>query len=406
MAHKKAKAKDRPEPEMFTIFADILQETEATDGHEGAILINCGSSKNIWLPVSQLEFYGERGDVDVPITLPDWLADDNGLFDGQNDPDTREATHIGEAVDNITESVTPPAQPEKFFYFTAKVEHVYEGKYAFLVTNKQGNTATLEFEKGSVSYIGQEDIDLQEGYEGMEFTVSYELALEKHLPEFLGIETVFTVSATEEAVPTEPYKPAATMPYNHCLRRETVEAVVKLTDEERLSYGKEMVEALRERAENKKTASFYSGKAKSAEDEAYRIMEVLEDDEEKRRISCDVVADFDADQLVYVESEWPHREVRRERLTEKDRQLRLPLEQPQEVKASEEGAEAQEGGSMATEPEEEQAHSCATCAHMFDTPEGDESSPCAECGQAPDLPNWQDAHIPTTETAPPAEVVQ
>ena len=82
MARKKAKAVPRPEPEMYTIYADILQETEAQDGHEGAILVNCDGDE-VWLAISQIEFAGERGDTDVEITLPDWLAEEKGLTDGQ-----------------------------------------------------------------------------------------------------------------------------------------------------------------------------------------------------------------------------------------------------------------------------------------------------------------------------------
>lgn len=80
---KNAKAVPHPEPEMFTIYADILQETEASEGHEGAILVNCGDAEKIWLPISQIQYVGERGDTDVPIEIPDWLADENGLVDGQ-----------------------------------------------------------------------------------------------------------------------------------------------------------------------------------------------------------------------------------------------------------------------------------------------------------------------------------
>lgn len=61
--------------DIITIHADILQLTDA------AVLLECAGDE-VWLPLSQIDFCGERGDTDVPITLPEWLGDDNGLSDG------------------------------------------------------------------------------------------------------------------------------------------------------------------------------------------------------------------------------------------------------------------------------------------------------------------------------------
>ena len=43
MARKKAKALPQPEPEMLTVYGDILQETE------DAILVSC-DGEEVWLP--------------------------------------------------------------------------------------------------------------------------------------------------------------------------------------------------------------------------------------------------------------------------------------------------------------------------------------------------------------------
>ena len=80
MATKKGrgKAKALPkEPEIFTIHGDIVQETE------DAILVDCGADKPVWFPKSQIEYEGQRDDVDVEIRIPDWLAEQEGLHDGQ-----------------------------------------------------------------------------------------------------------------------------------------------------------------------------------------------------------------------------------------------------------------------------------------------------------------------------------
>ena len=76
MPKNKAKALPRPEPVMFTVCGDIVQETE------DAIMLLCAGDK-VWLPKSQIEYVGERDDTNVEVTLPDWLAGDNGLVDGQ-----------------------------------------------------------------------------------------------------------------------------------------------------------------------------------------------------------------------------------------------------------------------------------------------------------------------------------
>ncbi len=57
---------------MTTINADILAETGAAIkiGTEGAIC---------WLPKSQIEYFGEVGDIDVEIEMPEWLAEKNDL---------------------------------------------------------------------------------------------------------------------------------------------------------------------------------------------------------------------------------------------------------------------------------------------------------------------------------------
>ena len=58
MPRKKAKALPRPEPEMYTVCGDIVQETE------DAILLVCDGD-DVWLPKSQIQCAGERGDINV-----------------------------------------------------------------------------------------------------------------------------------------------------------------------------------------------------------------------------------------------------------------------------------------------------------------------------------------------------
>lgn len=406
MAKKKATAKPRPEPEMYTIYADILQETEE------AILVDCMGTDEIWLPKSQIEYVGERGDLYVAITLPDWLANDKGLADNQGHTPVNHMTQEELAAEAAAEAADQPdscplckwdksehckdcfgeemfedaATTPETFTFKADVQNVYDEKYVLLVTNEQGGTASLEFGKGEVSYEGQDVTDLEEGYKDMTFTVAFALAVEKHLPEFLGVTPPAVVAAPAVPEDDPDYREVdeepKTRPYRQKLRSEILVANIKLTEGELNECAKRITDALEERADMKETAADYSARAKKAEKEAYKAMEVFKSGREERRIHCDVVADYNAGQLVYVESEYPHREIKRLPLTEKDRQLLLPIDEP---------AVAGSDGDPETTPE----RSCGTCGHIHAAPEGDEPSPCTDCGQDPDLPNWTDEyHVP------------
>ena len=57
---------------MTTINADILAETGAAIKIEAEGVI-------CWLPKSQVEYFGELGDTDVEIEMPEWLAEKNDL---------------------------------------------------------------------------------------------------------------------------------------------------------------------------------------------------------------------------------------------------------------------------------------------------------------------------------------
>lgn len=59
-----------------TIYAEILQITDS------AVLIRCDDNE-LWLPLSQMpDFAAERGDTDVALTIPEWLAEEKGLDEG------------------------------------------------------------------------------------------------------------------------------------------------------------------------------------------------------------------------------------------------------------------------------------------------------------------------------------
>ena len=82
---KKIEAAPMPAPDgttYITVTGEILQETDA------AILISC-EGEEYWLPISQIEYVGGKGDGDVAISVPEWLADEKGLYHGMGEtPET------------------------------------------------------------------------------------------------------------------------------------------------------------------------------------------------------------------------------------------------------------------------------------------------------------------------------
>ena len=77
---KAAQPADSQESRTVTIYAEILQPTDS------AVLIRCGESE-LWLPLSQIpDFNAERGDTNVEIAIPEWLAEEKGLSEGDGAP--------------------------------------------------------------------------------------------------------------------------------------------------------------------------------------------------------------------------------------------------------------------------------------------------------------------------------
>lgn len=87
-----------------------------------------------------------------------------------------------------------------------------------------------------------------------------------------------------------------------------------------------------------------------------------------------MVADYNRDQFVYVESEWPHREIRRERLTEKDRQLSLF-----DTRMSPAAPQAEESAAPVDAPEEATSEPSQESKVFFGVRDFDEDTDDAIC---------------------------
>ena len=362
----RAKALPR-EVEMLTIHGDIVQETE------DAILVDCGADKPVWLAKSQIAYTGARDDLDVEIRLPDWMAEEKGVKDGQRKTrptvdgvaDAATTPPDTPADGQVDAQATLPAEPAPACRFKGDVSSLGDGSIVLTVTGPKDKEKAFTFSKDALRFEGDDVADLQVGYKGIDFVIGWDIAVEsglaKHLklkaptstPDAAQPESQTAATPAPEADEDAPKQEAK--PYKSKLRTETVRATVELTPEEKNECAKRITDALSRRTDLKEKASYYSSKAREAEKEAYKASEVFESGEEERDITCDVIGDFNTMELVYVESEWPHREIQRRPMTDKDRQLLLPIEPPKEAEpeaAAAQPAEPEVAEAPDTEPEQ------------------------------------------------------
>lgn len=146
MARKKAKALP---PRTITVYAEILQKTE------DALLVRCDAEADgVWLPKSQIEYAGERGDTGVEIRIPDWLADEKGFFDGMGRPEPAAARrNFGDNVKWLKEERITVSAP------LSKAE---KASYAEEMAALDGEIEALKGERAEVSNRLKKQIDAKE----------------------------------------------------------------------------------------------------------------------------------------------------------------------------------------------------------------------------------------------------
>lgn len=406
----RAKALPR-EVEMLTIHGDIVQETE------DAILVDCGLDKPVWLAKSQIEYAGARDDLDVEIRLPDWMAEEKGVKDGQRKTrPTVEGTADAATTppDAPTEGqadvpATAPVEPAPACCFKGDVTSIEDGSIVLTVTSPKGKEKAFTFSKDALRFEGDDVAELQVEYKGIDFVLSWDVAVESGLAKHLKLkeptpapasathqEQAAAASAAPEADTDDEAAKLEAKPYKSKLRSEKITDYVKLTDAELASYGREMSEAMTRRTEHKETAAHYSRLSRDAEKEAYKLNDIIQAGHEEREIDCDVIGDFNTGEIVYVESEYPHREIRRQPMTGRDRQLRLPIDQPAQTEPEPEDVAAGTVDQKGAEGGEEIPRICETCARYNEDQAAQE---CTECHADATLPQWlEQAHEHEPET--------
>lgn len=365
MARRKAKALPQPEPEMFTVYGDILQETE------DAILVKSGDAEPVWLPKSQIEYAEERGDEYVPITLPDWLAEDKGLSDNQGFMPPQPADTPPE--DAAEES----AEPETVTLH-GSLRGASDSAITFLVRydGEDGPEAEFEIPREQIVTLFDEDPNSERN----ELVVTVAYAVEAGIiedPDFREVDET-------------PAHPEGNTPEILCkhpdlkwLAEEKITVTQKLTEAEKAEYADEMsvldeeIEALEE---ERSRVSNGLKKQKDAKEEERRAMSrIVRQGKEEREILCDRVADYDSGEIKWADAVTGE-VVDRRPMTSEERQL--PLESiGGKKKAAAPDQEEQDAPADVMAEEDERTD--ADAALYADAPQEDDSE---EDGESAELP--------------------
>ncbi|MEG6502524.1 MULTISPECIES: hypothetical protein [unclassified Desulfovibrio] len=362
MARKKATALPQPEPEMFTIYGDITQETE------DAILLTCNDDE-VWLPKSQIEYAGERGDIDIEVTLPDWLAEDKGLVDGQG-----HITVFGDGEEQPQEA-TPEHNATMVITLTI---------HAF---SENGETATVEDRYGNTADIPTDSFT--HGEDGI------------NVGDTVLCDVLASAVEPTDLCPDEPMAdseaPALLRKHDvHWLKRDTCTKAFPLSDEDKIALGKEMAAAQARidmlEDELADTRKEYKAKIDAEQKRLSKAAaEFRRGKTEPQDVLCDVYQDFDSGELVYVTADDAAEEIMRRPMTTDERRPTLFDGPPDSGKGHSAplGEDLRKKGTTEQTPQT-WGHTCVNCAHIDNAEDGSQADECANCVQTVDggLDNW------------------
>lgn len=434
--------------DMITVHADILQVTDA------AVLIACGGEE-IWLPLSQIEFDGERGDANVPISLPEWLADEKGLSDGdgmtratvtdlrtglpmhehdgntcrncvfsvladdENEPlpfECAECTRSGLAGgtrDNWTdngEEPDIPGDPPDTTRITLTIISFSEDGETAQVKDRHGNQwelSTLDFTHDAA--------DINVGDTLLCYVQNSALAAEGCTLRPDEPETQNSVDGDDEdAVDTTPRSAEPAF-----LKTETITVSVPLDMEERESVGDRMASALEQIAELEDDLDSYrksiNAQIKSLQKDAETARKEWQEGKTEQEVYCDVMADYGQEAIIWLDHD-NGTEMKRRPMTAEERQYRLPIPRPGDNAPSPDPAEASPApipaGDTIGTPHATNRRTCLDCGHMPDSENGTQAEECASCSQSGsgEADNWTPrrecrtcSHSHTTIDLPPCK---
>lgn len=324
--------------DLITINADILQVTDA------AVLIDCGGEE-VWLPLSQIDFDGERGDANVSVSLPEWLADEKGLSEGDG--------MIRATVTNFR---------------TGLPMHEHDGNTCrncvFSVLADDENEP-LPFECAECTRSGLVGGTVDNWTDGGEATPDND------------------DKDDDETVPM-PAEPAF-------LKTETITVSVPLAPEERESVGDRMASALEQIAELEDDLDSYrksiNAQIKSLQKDAEAARKEWQEGKTEQEVYCDVMADYEAEAIVWIDHD-NGAKMKRRPMTAEERQYRLPIPRPGDGAstppsdpADEQTAPPPVDETIGTPPVTNR-HTCLDCGHMNNGEDGTQAEECASCSQS------------------------
>ncbi len=407
--------------DMITIHADILQVTDA------AVLVNC-DDREIWLPLSQIDFSGERGDTNTPISLPEWLADEKDLSDGDgvtratvtalyDTPGTsyracQKCIHYSDNENHLPDVCATCSQA----FCDATEDHWEEAAPDPSAEQEQPETVTLtgsvmnynEVKSGEareiIFAIGREDEN--GNYDETEYTIPLEKVLSRELneddvdkiivPRSYAVELGLAQPADEEE--NKPH--ASPLPAKACfLKTENITVSVPLDPAERESVGDRMASALGKIAELEGDLDTYrkrvNAQIKLLNKEAESARREWQEGKTEQEVYCDVMADYGQEAIIWLDHD-NGAEMKRRPMTAEERQYRLPIPRPGDAAATPPAEPAD--GQTAPAPENEtigtphatNPHTCLDCGHMLDGEDGRQAEECASCSQSGsgEADNW------------------
>ena len=382
MPRKKAKALPRPEPEMFTVCGDIVQETE-----DAILLVSDGD--DVWLPKSQIEYVGERGDMNVEVTLPDWLADDNGLVDGQG----VKAGENGGQQEQPQETEPEPA-PSGTMPITLTIHAFSEDGETATVEDRHANKADIP----TTSFThGEDEINVGD-------TVLCNVLTSAVEPTDLCPDDVPEESACASGDnPEDEQKDCEALPAClrgrdvHWLKKETCTKAFPLSDEDKLELGSKMAAAQAKidqlEDELASVRKSYKGRIEEHQETLSKAAEEFRYGKtEPQDVECDVFQDFDSGEIVYVTADDAAEEIMRRPMTTDERRPTLFDGPPSTGKGHSAPLGEDPRHRVVTTEATPQTwgHTCVDCAHMPNADDGTQAEECANCAQSVDggTDNW------------------
>lgn len=392
MARKKAKALPQPEPEMFTVYGDIVQETE------DAILVTC-EGEQYWLPKSQIEYEGERGDEYVAITLPDWLAEDKGLSDNQGFMPPQAAP-----LDAATDAVLAAAEqePETVTLFGTFHEEDQDAEgIVFTVHYGDEDDTMTDFTIPRDAIMKMEkDGDYPEDDDRwfIELTVAY--AVQAGIIEDPDGGEAEESPATGKGATPEILRKHPDLKW---LAEEQITVTQTLTEAEKAEYADEMAKLDKEIEELEDERSRVSNSLKkqidAKEQERRSMSTTVREGKEEREILCDKVADYDSGEIKWADAVTGE-VVDKRPMTGEERQLPLPIESMGGKKVTAAAPDPGMDFDSLVEAAPEQDTPCETCRHWCadtencDAPDGHcSTTPCWE-----PIANPEDSAADSTDT--------